>query len=199
MQEHFAQTHALYPDSIQQTQDTQSQASKNDIKKRTHKKVENSAHETVVQRASLQSLQFVVRSPLTPIQTKVRHWYFKPSIFALTPSTFIWRLPFEWTDSICQKQRFVEMWDWFQILCMHMVTEMRPFFGLHFLVFVLFFRKLVDCCLFFLSKYKNVIWSSFQHDVVLTLICSCRVIFYKRRRNKKPLLLVFLPCFFFLL
>lgn len=55
MQEHFAQTHALYPDSIQQTQDTQSQASKNDIKKRTHKKVKNSAHETVAQRASLQS------------------------------------------------------------------------------------------------------------------------------------------------
>lgn len=65
MQEHFAQTHALYPDSIQQTQDTQSQASKNDIKKRTHKKVENSAHETVVQRASLQSPICCQKSPNT--------------------------------------------------------------------------------------------------------------------------------------
>lgn len=73
MQERFAQTHALYPDSIQQTQDTQSQASKNDIKKRTHKKVENSAHETGNPEGFASVRQVVVRSPLTPIKTKVRH------------------------------------------------------------------------------------------------------------------------------
>lgn len=64
MQERFAQTHALYPDSIQQTRDTQSQASKNDIKKRTHKKVENSAHETGNPEGFASIPQDVVRSPL---------------------------------------------------------------------------------------------------------------------------------------
>lgn len=149
MQERFAQTHALYPDSIQQTQDTQSQASKNDIKKRTHKKVENSAHETGNPEGFASVPHVVVRSPLTPVKTKVRHWYFKPSIFALTPSTFIWRFPFEWTDSICKNK---DSWR-FQILCMHMVTEMRPFFGLHFLGFVLFFfPKLIVVVFFFPFK-----------------------------------------------
>lgn len=169
MQERFAQTHARYPDSIQQTRDTQSQASKNDIKKRTHKKVENSAHETGYPEGFASIPQVVVRSPLTPIKTKVRHWYFKPSIFALTPSTFIWRLPFEWTDSICKNK---DSWR-FQILCMHMVTEMRPFFfWFTFSRFCSFFPKLI-VVFFFLSKYKNVIWSSFQHDFFFFFFAFC--------------------------